>query len=377
MDARERLKVGRKASVVGICCNLALALGKGILGALAGSVSMVADAVNNAMDAAANVVTLLGFKLASKPADQGHPFGHGRMEYLAALTVATLVLVAGVELIRESIGRIVKPVPVNHTNLSLALLALFAIAKLFMARYNHAVARAIDSQALEAAAKDAVYDSLATTAVLVGALLSRYAHLELDGILGLGVGLFVLWGGVDLLRDTVNPLLGRMPDSALVARVQERILSYPGVLGAHDLMVHDYGPGRLFASAHVEMAAEEDPLKTHAIIDQIERDLRADEGLAIVLHYDPIVTKRTKDVDPRQLVQDAVRRVDPTLTIHDLRLDTKDEGLELSFDCVVPSGQEPDEQLKRSIEDAVEGVMPYASCHITYDTGFVAAAQDD
>ena len=363
--------------MVGICCNLTLALGKGILGAMAGSVSMIADAVNNAMDAAANVVTLLGFKLASKPADSGHPFGHGRMEYLAGLTVAILVLVAGIELIRESIGRIVAPVPVSHTNLSLALLALFAIAKLLMARYNHKVAKKIDSQALEAASKDAKYDALATTAVLVGALLSRYAHLELDGVLGLGVGLFVMWGGVDLIRDTVNPLLGRMPDPALVARVHDRILSYPGVLGTHDLMVHDYGPGRLFASAHVEMAAEEDPLKTHATIDQIERDLRNDEGLAIVLHYDPIVTKRTKGIDPRQLVQAAVTTVDSNLTIHDLRIDTCDEGLKLSFDCMVPAGQEPDENLRQRIEEAVYDVMPYSTCHIAFDTGFVAAAQDE
>ena len=377
MDAQARLKAGKNASLVGICCNLALALCKGILGFLAGSVSMIADAVNNAMDAAANVVTLLGFKLANKPPDRDHPFGHGRMEYLAGLSVAVLVLVAGIELIRESIGRIIAPVPVRHTNLSLFLLALFAIAKLLMARYNYRVARAIDSQALEAAAKDANYDALATTAVLLGALLSRYAHLELDGVLGLGVGAFVLWGGVDLLRDTVSPLLGRMPDPRLVSRIHERILSYPGVLGAHDLMVHDYGPGHLFASAHVEMAAEENPLKTHEIIDQIERDLRADEGLAIILHYDPVVTKRTEGIDPRALIQAAVQAVNADLSIHDLRIQSTKNGLELSFDCMVPVGKEPDENLRHLIEEAVYDVMPYSSCHIAFDTGFVAAVQDE
>ena len=377
MDKRDRMSRGRNASLMSIAINIVLVLLKGIAGVFAGSISMVADAVNNLMDAAANVVTLLGFKLASKPADAEHPYGHGRIEYLAGLGVAILILLAGVELIQESVTRILNPRPTSFTPVTLAILVLSICAKLYMATFNRKVAQAIDSGALEAASDDARYDAVATSAILVGGIVSSYTGLAMDGPLGVAVGLFVLWGGVDMLRKTVDPLLGRTPDPQLVERIRLQIMSNPNVLGAHDLMVHDYGPGRLFASAHVEMPAEESPLLTHQTIDEIERSIRDAEGVAIVLHYDPIVTSDHEHSDLHGQITRAVQAVDPALSVHDPNLDVTDNGLELSFDCVRPAQYKlTDQELRQRIVSEIHAILPDASCRITFDDGFVSPTSD-
>ena len=377
MDEQDRTARGRKTSLVSIAINITLVLAKGITGALVGSISMIADAVNNLMDAAANVVTLFGFKLASKPADTEHPYGHGRMEYLAGLGVAILILLAGVELVQESAARILNPSPTSFTPVSLAVLAISICAKLFMAHYNHKVAQEIDSGALEAASKDARYDAIATSVILVGGLVSNHTGLAVDGPLGLAVGLFVMWGGISMLRETVDPLLGRTPDPQLVERIRTQILSYPHVLGTHDLMVHDYGPGHLFASAHVEMPAEENPLKTHLIIDSMERDLRKTEGVAIVLHYDPIVTSDREHSDLQGQISKAVQEVDPILSVHDPNLDVTDNGRELSFDCVRPAQYKlSDQELRQRITHKIQALLPDVTCRITFDDGFVSPTND-
>lgn len=369
MNAEERTSLGLRTSIVGIVCNLVLVLAKGVAGIFAGSVSMVADAANNLMDAASNVVTLLGFKLASKPADKDHPYGHGRFEYLAGLFIAVLVIVTGIELVTSAIDRILHPVEINYTALSLASLVFSIVAKLWLMRYNARVGTHIDSQALLAAAQDSRNDALATSAVLVGVLLTRFFNVPADGPLGIAVGAFVLWGGVQLVRETLNPLLGNRPDPELVERVRQKILSYPGVLGTHDLMIHDYGPGHRFASAHVEMAAEENPLVTHEVIDQIERDLLSSEGLATILHYDPIVTKGHDST--RESVIQAVSRIDPELTIHDLGIQRTNDGLVLKFDCVRSSKVHMgDDELLRAIEKEVQALLPDAHCCITLDSGY-------
>ena len=375
MGPQDRNAFGRRVSMTGIFCNVLLAVTKGAAGIMSGSISMVADAVNNLMDATSSVVSLVGFKIAGKPADEGHPYGHGRSEYLAGLAVAVLVLFAGFELIRESVARIISPEPAHYSVVSIAILVGSIVTKLLLSRFYREAGERIDSGTLIAAAVDSRNDVIATVAVLCGALVSSFTDIQVDGILGVLVGLFVIASGIEVLKDTANPLLGDKPDPELVERVRNRILSHPEVLDAHDLLIHDYGPGRKFASAHVEMAAERDPIATHDIIDRIERELRKQEGLATILHYDPIVTNVEHGDDLRTRLAEAVRRVDARLTIHDLHVRHGVEGTVLCFDCVRPHGMAlDDDALTEAITREAATVVPDAVCHVTYDDGFVSPA---
>ena len=235
-------------------------------------------------------MSLLGFRLASRPADEGHPYGHGRYEYLAGLFVAVLVCAVGINLILESVTKIIKPSPTAYSVLSLAALVLSMLVKLWMAAFNRALGNRIDSETLIATAQDSKNDVITSGAVLTAALISQTTGFDLDGWAGLGVGIFICISGMGLVRDAISPLLGQAPSPKLVQAIRDKIMSYPQVLGTHDLMVHDYGPGRQFASAHVEMPVEADPMKSHDLIDNIEQDFKNDDGLIVTLHYDPIVT---------------------------------------------------------------------------------------
>ena len=375
MDKGDREAFGRATSVFGITCNVVLVLAKGIGGLAAGSISMVADAANNLLDAASNVISLIGFKLASLPADAEHPYGHGRFEYLAGLAISVLIIVTGIELTQSSVARILQPSPTRFAPIAIVLLVASIALKLWMAWFYDMAGRRIESSALRAASKDSQNDAIATAAVLAGALVTRFASLNVDGWLGAAVGLFVTASGIGLMRDTVDPLLGGMPDPRLVERIRTRILSHPEVLGTHDLMIHDYGPGHRFASAHVEMAAEEDPVDSHAVIDQIEKELRRDEGLVSVLHYDPIVT-RMPPGDLRMLVDDATKNVDARLTIHDLVVQVEEGRSKIAFDCLVPPSVKTDTtSLEQNITREVQARIPHATCDITFDTGYVSAQQ--
>lgn len=289
-DPAVRAAYGQFAGAVGIVCNVLLCAAKGLVGVAAGSVSIVADAVNNLSDAASNVVSLLGFKLASRPADAGHPYGHGRYEYLAGLVVSVLVTAVGIELGRSGIARIMAPEPVEFS-LPLVFVMLASIGvKSWMMGFNQAIGARIGSETLAATAVDSRNDALTTFAVLVCAIVSQMTGWSLDGWVGFALGVFVLVSGLGLVRDTVDPLLGQAPAPELVARIEARILESPGVLGTHDLMVHDYGPGRKVASAHVVMPAEMDPIEAHRVLDGLERAFR-EEGLTMTLHWDPVPTR--------------------------------------------------------------------------------------
>ena len=288
-DPDVRTSYGLMAGVVGIVCNVVLCLAKGAIGLMSGSVSIVADAINNLSDASSNIVTLAGFKLASKPADKGHPYGHGRFEYLAGLVVAVLVAAVGLELARSGIERIIEPQDVEF-GLRLVVVMLLSVAvKAWMMGFNRTLGRRIESETLEATAIDSRNDVITTLTVLACSTVSYFTGVQLDGWVALGVGAFVLVSGLGLVRDTVNPLLGQAPSEEVVNRVHEIILGKPGVLGMHDLMIHDYGPGRKFASAHVEMPADGDPLKIHALLDSMEKQVERELGIVLTLHYDPIV----------------------------------------------------------------------------------------
>lgn len=375
-DPAVRMRYGQFAGIVGIICNVMLCLGKGAIGLVSGSVSIVADAVNNLSDAASNIVSLLGFKLASRPADPEHPYGHGRYEYLAGLVVAALVLAIGINLAWSSVQKIIAPSPTEFSGALVAVLALSIAVKLWMAAFNRSIGRRINSDTLEATAVDSRNDVISTAAVLACACISRATGVDLDGWAGLAVGAFICWSGVGLLRDTVSPLLGQAPSPELVEHIHDKILSYPGVLGTHDLMVHDYGPGRQFASAHVEMAAEADPLESHDLIDNIEQDFKMEDGLIVTLHYDPIVTDDPEVRDMRHWISHAVEEIDPRITVHDLRCVPGPTHTNVIFDCVRPAGSAlSTDELRERVARLVQGHYPRTIAKITVDESYVSSQQ--
>ncbi|MGN0076760.1 MAG: cation diffusion facilitator family transporter [Parafannyhessea sp.] len=364
---------GTLASVVCIICNVVLCVAKALVGLAAGSLSVVADAINNLSDASSNIVSLVGFKLASRPADKGHPYGHGRIEYLSGVVVAFLILLVGVELVKSSVEKIVKPEPVDFSLVTVVVLLASIAVKAWMARFNSALGKRIDSVTLEATAQDSRNDVITTAAVLAAGAVSQLTGLDLDGWAGLAVGAFIVWSGFSLVRETLDPLLGQAPDPALVRHIHDTIMSYPGVLDTHDLMVHDYGPGRRFASAHVEMPAEISPLKSHEVLDSIEHYFSDEEGLPLVLHYDPVVTFDPKDRDLHHWMSEQVKSIDPRLTIHDVRVTQEGGATHVSLDCVRPHGLAlSDDELSDMVCQIVHRRYPKAVCHVTVDSSYVS-----
>ncbi|EUB31148.1 cation diffusion facilitator family transporter [Olsenella uli] len=366
---------GTLASTVGIVCNVLLCVGKGAIGLFAGSVSIVADAVNNLSDASSNVVSLLGFHMAGRPADREHPYGHGRYEYLAGMVVAVLVLVIGVELVRSSVEKLIDPSPTEFSPAVAIVLVASMLVKAWMMLFNRTLGRRIGSVTLEATAMDSRNDVITTGAVLAAAVVSALTGVDLDGWAGLAVGCFILWSGFGLMRETIDPLLGRTPSDELVRHIHDTIMGYPGVLGTHDLMVHDYGPGRQFASAHVEMAAEANPLDSHDTLDNIEREFLERDGMHVVLHYDPIVTDDPQVCDLRNWIAQQVKVIDPELTIHDLRCVPGPTHTNVIFDCVRPHGLAmSDDELRGTISGLVKSRHPGYDCVITVDRSYVSGA---
>lgn len=372
----DRTKVGALVGVVCITLNVLLCLGKGLVGVLSGSVSIVADALNNLSDASSNIVSVLGFKLASRPADPEHPYGHGRFEYLSGLVVAVLVLLIGVELVKSSVDKIIHPTDVEFSLALVGMLLGSMGIKQWMAHLNRVLGERINSETLLATAQDSKNDVLATGAVLACAIVARVTGVNLDAWAGLAVGLYIGWSGVELIRDTVSPLLGQAPDPELVSHIRSKIMSYPGVLGTHDLMVHDYGPGRQFASAHVEMAAETDPLESHDTLDNIEQAFKDDDGLIVTLHYDPIVTNDPHVVDMRNKIDAMAKSLDREASIHDLRCVPGPTHTNVIFDCLHPAECElsPGE-FKAKLGELVIAQYPDAVPKITVDEDYVSAEQ--
>ena len=349
-----RAAIGSFAGTVGIVCNIVLFLSKLAAGLLSGSVSIIADAVNNLTDASSSLVTVLGFRLAQQPADRDHPYGHGRYEYLSGLAVAALILVLGAELVQSAFGRIFSPTPVEFTALTAGILVLSMAVKLWMSLSLNRVGQRIDSSALRAAAVDARNDVLASGSVLLGCLAERYLNWTIDGWVGLAVAVFILYSGWQVAKETVSPLLGRQADRELIDNIQSLILSHDKVLGVHDLLVHDYGPGQCFASVHVEISADEDPLEGHEIIDHIERDALTELNVNLVIHYDPVVLGDRKQEKLRSSVARIITEVDPRLAIHDFRLVRSGGQSTLVFDLEVPYDLAmPREELEAQVNDAL------------------------
>jgi len=332
-----RTAIGSLAGFVGICCNLALCAMKLLVGILAGSVSITADALNNLSDATGSIVTLVGFKMASKPADEHHPYGHARAEYLSALAVSGLIFFIGFELVKSSVGKILRPEPIAFSVLTGVILVVSIGVKLWMTLFNRSLGKYIDSSVLIATSADSRNDCLATTAVLVAALVERFLNFRVDGWFGLGVAAFIIWSGWNLAKDTVSTLLGESPDPKLREKILEQIASRREVLGYHDLMVHDYGPGRQFASLHVEMDYREDPLKCHALIDEMERQCMQRHNIHLVIHYDPVVTDDPELQRLKERCSELLKLQDVRLTLHDFRMIQGQRHMNLVFEVALPS----------------------------------------
>lgn len=370
-DNKVRSAYGHLAGLVGIVCNILLFVGKFVVGTLSGSVSITADAFNNLSDASSSLVSLLGFKLGSRPADEEHPYGHARYEYLAGLTVAVMILVIGVELLKSSFVKVLHPETVDFRWLSIVVLAASVLVKLWLAFFNRNLGKRIHSQTLLATSADSRNDVISTCAVIAAAILSHVLGIELDGFMGIAVALFILYSGIGIIRDTLDPIIGKAPEPETVEQIKRIIMSYPGVLGTHDLMVHDYGPGRQFASVHVEVAAENDVLESHDMIDNIERCFHEEMDLHLVVHMDPIVTKDEKIRDIRGYLAELVLLIHPKLTVHDLRMVPGNTHTNLIFDCLIPhelDGHE--EEVKQQISALVKKDHPDYNCVITIDHSF-------
>ncbi len=331
-----RQAYGQLCGAVGIGLNLLLFAGKLFAGTISGSIAITADAFNNLSDAGSSVVTLLGFRLAGRKPDPEHPFGHGRMEYISGLAVAGLILLMGVELGKSSLKKILSPEEIVSSPLVLAILAVSVAVKLYMFYYNRSIGKKIKSAAMSATATDSLSDAVSTTAVLIATLVGQLTGLNIDGWVGLLVALFILFSAYKAAKETLSPLLGQTPDPEFVERIEQIVLSYPEVLNVHDLIVHDYGHGRMMISLHAEVSADGDLLQLHDVIDNAEHRLKKELGCMAVIHMDPIITNDAHTDALRMAVAEKVKSIDPRLTIHDFRIVPGPTHTNLIFDVVVP-----------------------------------------
>lgn len=352
-----RARIGKLSGAVGIICNCLLAAGKLIVGHMTSSMSITADGLNNLSDGASSIVTLLGFKLAEKPADRKHPYGHARIEYIAGLTVAVMILFIGLELGKSSVEKFIDPAPIEFSFTAVWVLCASILVKLFMMLFNLKMGRRINSNALLATAADSRNDVMTTSAVLAASIVEHFYDVRIDGVMGIAVSLFILYSGIKLAGETMSPLLGEGANPELQKQITDYINGCPMVLGCHDLMVHDYGPGRRYASIHVEIDKNEDPMACHARIDRMERECLKNYGTHLVIHYDPVVTDDPEVNSTKRLVNTIIKVRDGRLTIHDFRMVDDGESVKMSFDMILPEDLRGQEQsIKETVEKALNSL---------------------
>lgn len=335
-DANVRTSIGKLSGIVGIFSNLFLFVIKFVIGTIVHSVSIQADGVNNLTDAGSNIISILSFHLANKPADKDHPFGHERTETIASLFVGILILVLGFETAKESISKVIHPGSIDFRIASVIILLISIIVKFWMYAYNKKLSKTYDSSLLEATALDSISDVCGTTAVLVSTLLSPVLHFNLDGYMGIVVSGIILYGAYGLLRDMINSLIGEAPDPELVHNIVDMIMAHPAILGVHDMMLHNYGPNKIFASAHVEVDSSKDIFETHDHIDNIEREVKENMNIDLVLHMDPVKVNDLETELYRAKVVEAIHQIDPKWGFHDFRIVSGPTHVNLVFDLVIP-----------------------------------------
>ena len=367
-----RSQYGILCGAFGIFLNAILFALKFIFGTLAASVAMVADAFNNLSDAASSVVQILGFKLSSKKPDPDHPFGHGRIEYISGLVVSFLILYMGTVLLKDSVLSIIHPEAMNISILSVVVMGLSILVKLYMYLYNHLTAKKISSVAMEVVAKDSLNDVISTSVVIAALIGSRFTSLPLDGIGGIVVGIFIVKTGFEAAKDTIAPLLGSAPSAELVSQIEEELMKHKPIVGMHDLIIHDYGPGRMMISLHAEVPGNMNIFSLHDVIDIAENDIARRFNCHVVIHMDPVDTENKRLAQLKEVLAQEVPKINPELKFHDVRMVPGDTHTNLIFDVVKPySCMLTDEKLKMVIHEAVHARCPDVYCAITIDQPFV------
>ncbi|MCU6718471.1 cation diffusion facilitator family transporter [Porcipelethomonas ammoniilytica] len=346
-----RQKYGTLSSIVGIICNVLLFLIKYAMGTLSHSISIVSDAFNNLSDCAGCLVTLLGYKMASKPADKNHPFGHGRMEYLTSLIIAALIIFVGIELLKNSVEKIINPVEIRFSFAVLISLVFSIAVKLWMAVFNAELGKKINSSVLTATAKDSKSDVIATSATLIALICSLFTALPVDGVMGLLVSVFILKSGYDIVKDTVDELLGKPADPEIINHIKEYVLKNDKIIGIHDLIIHSYGPGNMIGSCHVEVKSNESFTEVHDIVDSIEREIHNNLNILMTIHMDPIEVNDMLTNKCKKLVNNIIHSIDSSLDLHDFRIVSGESHTNLIFDLVVPfECKYSNEELKQKID---------------------------
>ena len=373
-----RTAYGVLASVVGIFCNVFLFAVKWMIGFFLHSIAVMADAFNNLSDAGSSIIGLVGVKMASKPADEDHPFGHGRIEYIAALIVAFLVLQVGFTFFKDSIGKIREPEELKFQLVSIIILILSIGVKLWMGYFNRTLGNKINSKVMLATAADAMGDVITTSATILAILFWKVTGINIDGFVGIGVSLVVMWAGVGIARDTLEPLIGEAVDPEEYERITNFVEGYDEIVGSHDLIVHNYGPGRSMASIHAEVPNDVDIEVSHEIIDRIERDAIKNLGIFLVIHMDPIETKDTYVLQVREQVEQTLEALDPAVSIHDFRMVDGKEQVNLIFDMVVPFeyDKKKQDELRMTLIKLLQIVDHRYQCFITLERSYVASAKE-
>ena len=372
-DSDVRQSYGTVSSIVGIIVNVLLSLSKISVGVIFNSISVMADGVNNLSDAGSFVISLIGFKMSGKPADEDHPFGHARIEYLTGLVLGFVILLVGIELIKSSINKIINPEPTMYSTLMIVVLVISIAAKLWLSFFYGEFAYRISSTTIKASSIDSRNDVIATAVVLMSVIVSKISGYEIDAYMGVVVAIFILYSGINILKDILNPLLGEMPDNDFICAIEKKLLSYDGILNIHDLVAHNYGPNKYFVTVHAEVDAKEDILKSHDLIDNIERDFATDLDINLVIHLDPIITDDKEINMLRNKTNEIIREIDEKLTMHDFRVVKGDSHTNLIFDVVIPVDYSmQSSELVKKIETSIKKENEKYYAVVTIDKNYVS-----
>ena len=371
-DSDVRDNYGKLAGAVGIVSNSLLCIMKVLIGWISGSIAIIADGINNLADASSSIITLVGFKLAALPEDEEHPYGHARIEYLAGMAVSVMFILVGVELGKSSIDKILEPSPLEFSWVLVAVLILAIVIKVWQARFNISTGKKINSLALMATGADSRNDVISTCVVLLGVLIGHFAEIQIDGYLGLLVAVFIIWSGICLVKETVSPLLGEAPDHELVEQIAQIAKSHEGILDIHDLAVHNYGPGKIFASIHLEVDASVDVMESHDLVDNVEHEIANKLNINITAHMDPVDLSTPYRAEIMEIIKNAIKPIDGVVSMHDLRLVTGPTHTNVIFDIVIAPGcKSSEDEIKKVIDDAIHKKYPNFFTAIDFDKSYI------